>query len=155
MAEAQRRFPEVLRQRMTAAAGRIIVPAFEQELRRQPAPGQVKRLIIPGSYATAGFGGFTTTAGVSGEVLSGGGRASQLARAWEFGTHTRGVKRPVTRRNLRVGSRYFRDTTAQLPTRRRKGWIFYPAMAALDKRAVPLYVQLAVATLADAIEGKS
>jgi hypothetical protein len=155
MAQAQKRFPDILSARMTAAARRVVVPAFRQEMRNQPAPGMVKRLIIPGSYALAGFGGFTTVAAVSTERLSGGATASQLARAWEFGTSRRGVKKRVTRRNLRLGSTYYRDTTAQVPDRRRKGWIYYPAMAALDKRAIPLYVQVAVLTLADALEGKS
>lgn len=155
LSQAQKAVPEVFRQKMDAAAQRIIRPAFQQEMRRQPAPGQVKRLVIPGSYATAGFGGFETVAGTSSERLSGGGVASQLARSWEFGTNNRGLKRRVTRRNLRIGSAYYRVTNNQVPARRRKGWIYYPAMAALDKRAVPLYVQLCVLVLADALEGKS
>jgi hypothetical protein len=155
IADAQRRVPDVLRARMTSAAERILIPAFRAEMRRSSAPGQAKRMIIPGSYADAGFAGYSATAGVSGESLSGGGTASQLARAFEFGTNDRGRKRPVRRRDLRIGSTYFRNTTAQLPPRRRKGWVFYPAMARLSKRAIPLYVQVAVLTLANALEGKS
>lgn len=155
VAAAQRAFPGVLRSKMTAAASRVILPAFEQEMRRSQAPGQVKRLVVPGSYASAGFGGFETTAGVSRERLRGGAVASALARPWEFGTTKQGQFTTVHRKNLRKGSTYQRRTMAQMPTRRRKGWVFYPAMARLDKRAVPLYVQLAVLVMADALEGKS
>jgi hypothetical protein len=154
IAQAQARFPEVLQSRMTAAAQRIVVPAVEQEMGRSAASGQQKRLIIPGTFASAGFAGYTATAGVSRERLSGGGIASELARAFEFGTADRGRRRPVHRKNLRVGRTYYRDTVAQIPTRRRKGWVFYPAMARVAKRAVPLYVQVAVKTLADSLEGK-
>lgn len=153
LAAAQRAFPDVLRQRMTAAASRVIVPAIEQEMRARPAPGQVKRMVIPGSFAVAGFGGYTAVAGVSRERFSGGGVARELARTWEFGTARRGIKKPVRRKNLRLGSTYYRDTTAQVPPRRRGGWIFYPAMGEVSKRSVPLYVQLAVKTIADSLEG--
>jgi hypothetical protein len=150
LAEAQRRFPGVLSARMTAAARRVIVPAVSQEMRRRPAPGQVKRMVIPGSYAQAGFGGYTAVAGVSREFLSGGARAFELARAFEFGTAQHGQKTWVRR----GGTRYQRDTTAQLPTRRRDGWVFYPAMGKVAQRAVPLYAQLAVLTVAESLEGK-
>lgn len=151
--QASVRFPQVLRQRMTSAARSVVVPAFREEMGSQPAPSMARRLIIPGSSVLAGFGGYTAIAGTSGERLSGGGVASQMARAWEFGTARRGIKRTVPRKNLRIGSVYHRDTTAQLPSRRRKGWVFYPAMGDLSKRTVPLYVQLAVKTLADTLEG--
>lgn len=153
MAQAQKQVPQVLTRTMTAAAQRIVVPAFQQEARSQPAPAQVKRFTLPGSYATAGFSGYTLVGGVSGEQLSGGGIASDLARPWEFGTVNH-APRPVRRKNLKLGSVYYRDTTAQIPPRRRGGWVFYPAAGDLSKRAVPLYVQVAVKVLADALEGK-
>lgn len=154
VAAANRAVPDVLRRRMTDAGQSIIVPAWRDELRDRGRSMQ-KRLIIPGSYATAGFSGFTLVAGVSGERLSGGGVASELARPFEFGTSrptkttygstsSRGRRFPVTR-----------VTTNQIPRRASKGWVAYPAGSAVIKRAVNLWVEVVVKVLADAAEGKS
>jgi hypothetical protein len=156
IAEANKRVPEVLRRHMTDAARSIVVPAFQQEMRRRGQSMQ-KRTIIPGSYAVAGFGGWTLVAGVSGEQLSGGARAGDLARAFEFGT-SRPSKTSVVRLNPGGNSstvRYSRVTTNQLPKRATKGWVAYPSGAAIIKRALPLYVQVCVKVLADAMEGTS
>lgn len=153
VAAANRAVPDVLRAKMTDAGRSIIVPAWTEELRKR-GRAQQKRLIIPGAYASAGFSGFTAVAGVSGERLSGGGVASELARPFEFGT-SRPSKTTYTTTSPR-GKRYrvSRVTTNQIPARASKGWVAYPAGSALIKRAVPLWVQLVVKVLADAAEGK-
>lgn len=153
LAAANRAVPDVLRAKMTDAGRGIIVPAWNDEMRRRGRAMQ-KRIIIPGSYATAGFGGFTAVAGVSGERLSGGGVASELARPYEFGT-SNATPTTYTRTSPR-GRRHTvtRVATNQLPRRASKGWVAYPAGSALIKRAVNLWVELAVKVLADAQEGK-
>lgn len=154
LAAANRAVPDVLRAKMTDAGRTIIVPAWNDEL-RQRQRGLQGRIIIPGSYAVAGFGGFTAVAGVSGERLTGGGSAAELARPYEFGT-SRASKTTYSRTSPR-GRRHTvtRVTTNQLPRRASKGWVAYPAGSALIKRSVNLWVQLAVKVLADAQEGKS
>lgn len=154
VAAANRAVPDVLRRRMTDAGQAIIVPAWREELRDRGRSMQ-KRLIIPGSFATAGFGGFTLVAGVSGERLSGGGSASELARPFEFGT-SRPTKATYTATSRR-GKKYTvsRVTTNQIPRRASKGWVAYPAGSAVIKRAVNLWVEVVVKVLADAAEGKA
>lgn len=154
VAAANRAVPDVLRARMTDAGRSIIVPAWNDELRKRGRNMQ-KRLIIPGSYATAGFGGFTLVAGVSRETLSGGGSASELARPFEFGT-SRPTKATYGRTS-RNGHRHTvtRVTTAQIPRRASKGWVAYPAGSSMIKRAVNLWVEIVVKVLADAAEGKT
>lgn len=154
VAAANRAVPQVLRAKMTDAGRGVIVPAWRDELRTRGRAMQ-KRLIIPGSYATAGFGGFVLVAGVSGERLSGGGSASELARPFEFGT-SRPTKATYMATSSR-GKRYrvTRTTTAQIPARASKGWVAYPAGSAVIKRAVNLWVEIVVLVLADAAEGKA
>lgn len=154
VAAANRAVPDQLRARMTDAGRSIIVPAWNDELRRRGRSMQ-KRLIIPGSYASAGFGGFVLVAGVSGERLSGGGVASELARPFEFGTSR---PTPTTYTNTSPRGKKFRVTrvtTNQIPARANKGWVAYPSGSSIIKRAVHLWVQVVVKVLADAAEGKT
>jgi hypothetical protein len=154
VAEANRRVPDVLRGKMTAAAQNIVVPAFTQEIHKGGGSKVQRALLIPGASAVAGFAGWTLLAGMGQVHLSGGGTAATLARPFEFGTNNR-TPATVVRRTKHGKRAYRRVTTAQLPRRSRSGWVVYPAGGRIMKRAVPLYVQVCVKVLADAMEGTS
>lgn len=152
--DANTRAPAELRKVMNAAGRQILIPAWKDEL-NQRGRGVQRQVIHPGAYARAGFTGFTLVAGSGRKQLSGGGKPSELARPYEFGatrTHTTSYvgKSPT-------GTKYLvhkRHTQNQLPPRARKGYVAYPAGAAVLKRAVNLWIEIAVKVLADAMEGK-
>ena len=54
----------------------------------------------------------------------------------------------------RKGHRVVRNTTAQFKSKRRKGYVFYPAAQEMIPRLASLWVQTVVKTYADIFEGK-
>lgn len=93
------------------------------------------------------------SAGV-GRALSGGARPAELAQAVEFGAAPRQSR--VTARS-RKGKRYSytRTTGHQFRGVNRRGYAVYPAAREMIPRFAALWVQTAVRTFHEAMEGKS
>lgn len=97
----------------------------------------------------------TLRAAATGKPLRGGldFRERQWG-AFEFGTSNRKRTTTYTATSTK-GKRYTvhdRHTRRQLPVRRAKGWVFYPAAAEAIPRIAALYAQTAMRLLHEAIE---
>lgn len=96
----------------------------------------------------------TLKAGGSNRKLSGGATAAELVRPAEFGT----TRRDKYTKYMRVspnGTRHTvtRRSSRQLPTRRRGGYVVYPAAGRSTKRIVSLSVQTITRRIYDSVEG--
>ncbi len=96
----------------------------------------------------------TLKAGGSNKKLSGGATPAELVRPAEFGT-TRQNKYTKYNRVSPNGKRHTvtRRTSRQLPTRRRGGYVVYPAAGRATKRIVSLSVQTITRRIYDSVGG--
>lgn len=96
----------------------------------------------------------TLKAGGSNRKLSGGATPAELVRPAEFGT-TRRDKYTKFYRTSPNGKRHTvtRRSSRQLPTRRRGGYVVYPAAGRATKRIVSLSVQTVTRRIYDSIGG--
>jgi len=94
----------------------------------------------------------TLKAGGSNRRLSGGATPAELVRPAEFGT-TRRDKYTKYRRKSPNGKVHTvtRRTSRQLPTRRRGGYVIYPAASRSTKRIVSLSVQTVTRRIYDSV----
>ena len=93
-------------------------------------------------------------AGGSNKKLSGGATPAELVRPAEFGSGRRDNYTKYRRRspNGKVHT-VTRRSSRQLPTRRRGGYVIYPAAGRSTKRIVSLSVQTITKRIYDSIEG--
>jgi hypothetical protein len=96
----------------------------------------------------------TLKAGGSNRKLSGGATPAELVRPAEFGT-TRRDKYTKFYRTSPNGKRHTvtRRSSRQLPSRRRGGYVVYPAAGRATKRIVSLSVQTVTRRIYDSIGG--
>lgn len=96
----------------------------------------------------------TLKAGGSNRKLSGGATPAELIRPAEFGT-TRRDKYTKFYRTSPNGKRHTvtRRSSRQLPSRRRGGYVVYPAAGRATKRIVSLSVQTVTRRIYDSIGG--
>lgn len=94
-------------------------------------------------------------AGASTKTLSGGGRPVDLARPYEYGTTKQGKYTKYYRKSKNGGNHTVtRRTRAQIPTRRKRGWVAGEAFKQAMPRIVSLHVQTMYKRIYDSIEGK-
>jgi hypothetical protein len=93
-------------------------------------------------------------AGGSNKKLSGGATPAELVRPAEFGTSRRNAYTKYHRKspNGKVHT-VTRRTSRPLPTRRRGGYVVYPAAGRSTKRIVSLSVQTITRRIYDSVEG--
>lgn len=96
----------------------------------------------------------TLKAGSSNRKLSGGATAAELIRPAEFGSNRRENYTKFYRRspNGKVHA-VTRRSSRQLPSRRRGGYVVYPAAGAATKRIVSLSVQTITRSIYDSVGG--
>lgn len=96
----------------------------------------------------------TLKAGGSNKKLSGGATPAELVRPAEFGTNRRDKYTKYNRRstNGKVHT-VTRRSSRQLPTRRRGGYVVYPAAGRATKRIVSLSVQTITKRIYDSVGG--
>ena len=86
--------------------------------------------------------------------LRGGLLPSVHGKAVEFGSNRNKDTRYTRRSPKGKTHTVTRNAQNQLPTRRQKGWAFYPTVNDLAPRFTALWVQTAIRTVYEALEGK-
>lgn len=94
----------------------------------------------------------TLKSGGLAKKLSGGAKAFEISKQYEFGASPHKITYQGRRGNKTFPVR--RMVTNQLPRENRKGYVVYPAAASIIPRIASLWVQTAVRTFAEALERK-
>lgn len=139
-----------LRKYQRAEAG----PIWKQEVAAKAGATPIAaRTFKTGNTVKAGAV-ITLKAGGSNRKLSGGATPAELVRPAEFGTNRRNAYTKYHRKspNGKVHT-VTRRTSRQLPTRRRGGYVVYPAAGRSTKRIVSLSVQTITKRIYDSVEG--
>ena len=127
--------PADIRKQLRGQTRKIIGHEWEQALRAEPATVQQSRLLVNTARVRVSDQSVQMrSASSSRKVLSGGAVPVRQGKAFEFGS-SKGHGR-------------------QLPRPRRGGYIVYPAFAKIAPRALSLWVQTTVRSIAEALEGK-
>jgi hypothetical protein len=139
-----------LRKYQRAEAGPIWKSEVASHLNATPISSRVFKT---GNTIKAGAV-ITLKAGGSNKKLSGGATAAELIRPAEFGTTRRDKYTKYNRRSPKgTVHPVVRRTSRQLPTRRRGGYVVYPAAGAASKRLVSLSVQTVTRSIYDSVKG--
>ena len=111
------------------------------------------KVIANTAKASVGSRGVRLSAATTGRPLSGGLNGKTQWQALEFGA-SESVR--TVRGTSKLGKEYSmeRNVHAQLDPRKKTGYLFFPAAKATVPRILSLWVQTAVRTLAETVEGK-
>lgn len=110
---------------------------WQRELTRESSMVQQTRLIADTARVTVSDQSIKVVASaLKRKRLSGGGTPVQLGKAFEFGDNPGWSK------------------VHGAPSRRRSGYVFYPALATMAPRIMALWIQTATRVVHNALEGK-
>lgn len=112
------------------------------------------RVLIQSARVTVSDQNVRLSSATVGRSLPGGLQPKDDYAAVEFGANR--AKRTSYTARSRKGRSYpvTRRTTQQLRPRRRTGYVFFPAVAALVPRIAALWTQTVVRTIGEALEGR-
>lgn len=136
-----------------------ITEIWRQELAEQASQAfgkqQRARVKVLVNTAKAGVGnaGPYVTSATTGRPLRGGFDIKTQYAAMEFGA-TKDVRTFTSTSKLGKKYKVTRDVAAQLDKRRKKGYVVWPAAAQASPRILSLWVQTAIRTMANILEGK-
>lgn len=133
----------------------VIGPVYRRELAERVSSRLETRVIYDSARASVSNQNIRLTAATSKRRLSGG-----LVPARDFGAIEYGMNSTKTSDIVATSSRgkrysYTRAVGSRFRPNRRQGYVFWPSVANVAPRIVSLWVQTAVRTLGDAIDGKS
>jgi hypothetical protein len=127
--------PREVRQQVRAQTRAVAAPQWKQALASKARTEQHTRMLVNTARITVSDQSVRVrSAGAKRKVLSGGATPYRLGKAYEFGRRSRNA--------------------TQLPRPNRRGYVFYPALADMAPRIISLWVQTAIRTVYDALEGK-
>ncbi len=132
----------------------VIGPVYKRELAERVTSRVETRVIYDSARASVSNQNVRLTAATSKRKLSGGLVPARDFSAVEFGMNS-GKTVDVTATSTR-GKRYSytRSMGSRFRPNRRGGYVFYPSIANIAPRIISLWIQTAVRTLGDAIDGK-
>lgn len=152
---ALRAMPRELQGQIRRHTKEMIVPEFEKAMNEHANTPLEFAALVATARATVSNQNIKLSAGSVGRPLAGGLLPKRDAHAVEFGGDHNA--RATYRARSRKGTSYSvtRRTRAQLRPRRRSGYVFFPAVAHIAPRVLALWVQTAVRTISEALEGKN
>lgn len=136
----------------------LMLPEFRRELAQRATDSRTQaRVLVDASRITVSDQNVRMRSATGRRPLSGGLVPSAQGSAFEFGSNRRTDTtywRTARKRSGGAGKRHkvTRDTQAQLPRFRKRGWAFYPTVADLIPRFASLWVQTSIRTTLDALE---
>ncbi|WP_404311298.1 hypothetical protein LG314_07925 [Agrococcus terreus] len=147
-----------VRARVRQTTRQALAPDFTRQMAERTASSNQPRLqgavLVRTARIVTSDQNIRMKSAASTRRLSGGLQPSVHGKAIEFGSN-RNKDTRYSRRSPK-GKRHTvtRNAQNQLPTRRQKGWAFYPAVNDLSPRFLALWVQTAIRTVHEAWEGK-
>lgn len=150
--------PAEVRKRVRQTSRASLEPDFKKRVTERASESNVPRLSIAVVARSAGITmsdqNVRMKAGSSTRRLKGGLSPAIYSPAVEFGS-SRNTTTKYSRRS-RKGKTHTvtRNATRQMPYRRQRGWAFYPTVEQMTPRYASLWVQTAIRTTADALEGR-
>jgi hypothetical protein len=127
--------PREVRKQVRSQTRAVAAPQWKAALASHARTEAQSRMLVATARITVSDQSVRVrAAGSKRKVLSGGAIPYRLGKAYEFGRKSR--------------------KATQLPPKNRRGYVFYPALAEMSPRIIALWVQTAIRTVYDAIEGK-
>lgn len=111
------------------------------------------KVLVNTAKATVGNRGVTLTSATTGRPLKGGLNPKTQWHALEFGGDKR-VRTVSSTSKLGRSYKLTRDVNAQLDPRKQGGYVIWPTVATTTPRILSLWIQTAVKTLVELVEGK-
>lgn len=132
----------------------VIGPVYRRELAERVSSRLETRVIYDSARASVSNQNIRLTAATSKRRLSGGLIPARDYGAVEYGMNSgRQMDVSATSSKGKTYS-YTRSSGSRFRPNRRQGYVFWPTVANIAPRIVSLWVQTAVRTLGDAIDGK-
>lgn len=131
-----------LAKQINAQTKRVVVPEWKKALAGTATTKREQKVLASTATVDVKNYGVVLKSGVSSKRLSGGIRASEIARATEFGAN----RFLINRARSRKGKTYRRHTQRQFVTYLKTGRAVYPAAAEMIPRIAALWVQTTVRT---------
>lgn len=148
-------FPNEYRKWLRGETQKMALPAWNEELGKRSASNVQRRVLVSTARVSVSDQNVMLKSATVGRSLNGpGSKPSDLAAAEEFGGDRAKVTTYRTRSSKGKTYNVTRHTQRQLPTRRRGGYVVYPAASEIIPRVASLWVQTFVRTIYEAIERK-
>lgn len=131
----------------------LLLPEFRQGMAERATAGRTQqRMLVDTARITVSNQNVRMSSATGRRKLRGGLVPSEHGSAFEFGANprTRTYERKSPKGKVHSVTR---NTTAQLPRFRAKGYAFYPTVANLVPRFAALWVQTSIRTVLDAFPG--
>lgn len=145
--------PREVRRNVRRYTKELIEPEYQRRMRERATANRAQARVIGGGARIAvSDQNVRMRTAASVRPLSGGLVPKSTGSALEFGAKPRKSRYYRTTK----GTRHVvtRDTTAQLPRFRKRGWAFWPTVSELTPRIAALWAQTAIRTVHDALEGR-
>lgn len=155
---AIRAAPAEVRKRVRQVSKSRLEPDFQRRVTERASESNVPRLssavLARSARIQMSDQNVRMRAGTSTRALSGGLVPANYSKAIEFGSN-RNTTTKYRRRSVKGKTHTVtRNTTNQMPRRRQRGWAFYPTANEMTPRYAALWVQTAIRTTAEALEGR-
>lgn len=136
----------------------LLLPEFRKGMAERALPHRTQqRMLVDTARISVSNQNVRMSSATGRRKLRGGLVPSVHGSAFEFGANprTRTYERTAPTKGRGKGKRHqvTRNTTAQLPRFRAKGYAFYPTVEALVPRFAALWVQTSIRTVLDAFPG--
>lgn len=150
--------PTDVRKQVRQVSKAKLEPEFTKQMAERAAESNQPRLssavLVRGARIQVSDQNVRMRTAASTRALKGGLMPNALGRGVEFGSHD--ARKTTYNRRSRKGRMHSvtRNTTAQWPRRRQRGWAFYPTVNNLVPRFAALWAQTAIRTVHEAFEGR-
>ncbi|GAA2172415.1 hypothetical protein GCM10009846_10260 [Agrococcus versicolor] len=150
--------PTEVRKQVRQTIRAKLAPEFTKQMAERAADSNQARLssavLVRGARIAASDQNIRMSTAGSVRALSGGLVPNALGKGVEFGAHA--ARETTYRRRSVKGKTHSvtRNTTAQMPKRRQRGWAFFPTVNDLTPRFAALWSQTAIRTVYEAFEGR-
>lgn len=151
---AMKTLPTELRRQVRQHVKKIGQPEFTQVMREHAQTRLEHRALADTARLSSSDQNVRLSSATVGRSLAGGLTPKEQYHAVEFGADRN--KRTSFTQTSRKGHRYQvrnKHTAAQLRPRRRNGYVFFPAAAAIIPAIASLFAQTVVRTVGDALDG--
>lgn len=151
---ALRAAPREVRANVRRYTKSLVEPEYQRQVRERAIANRAQaRVIGGGARIQISDQNVRMRTAASTRPLSGGLVPNKSGAALEFGSNQRTRTRYW---RTTAGTRHLvtRNTTAQLPKFRKRGWAFWPTVVDLTPRIAALWAQTAIRTVHDALEGR-
>lgn len=146
---AMRGVDKELGKQIRKATRSVTEPEWRAELAKQAHTDLQQDVLVNTAKVTVGDQNVTLKAGQLAKRLSSGARVPELTPAVEFGAN----RSVVVSQQSAAGTTYRRHSRHQLESRKKTGYVAYPAAAQLIPRIAALWVATSVRTIHEAAEG--